>query len=143
MFVDGFAGPGRYSQGEEGSPIIALKAVIEQTRRSKPMLIFILSSLSSGGRITSLQKLVPSGQNFSAFERGVKFVVKPGNRFHGRLGSTRMVHLLLLATDVRAVGRRRARGRTLHPLRLGNRTDWPPIDGEPILKNYLGCGLCR
>jgi hypothetical protein len=60
VFVDGFAGPGRYSQGEEGSPIIALKAVIEQTRPSKPMLIFILSSLTSGGQITSLQKLVPS-----------------------------------------------------------------------------------
>jgi hypothetical protein len=60
VFVDGFAEPGRYSQGEEGSPIIALKAVIEQTRPSKPMLIFILSSLTSGGQITSLQKLVPS-----------------------------------------------------------------------------------
>ncbi len=32
VVVDGFAGPGRYSQGEEGSPIIAIKAVIEQPR---------------------------------------------------------------------------------------------------------------
>lgn len=32
VFVDGFAGPGRYSKGEEGSPIIALRAVIEQPR---------------------------------------------------------------------------------------------------------------
>jgi three-Cys-motif partner protein len=32
VFVDGFAGPGRYSKGEEGSPIIAIKAVIEQPR---------------------------------------------------------------------------------------------------------------
>lgn len=32
VIVDGFAGPGRYSQGEEGSPIIAIRAVIEQQR---------------------------------------------------------------------------------------------------------------
>lgn len=32
VVVDGFAGPGRYSRGEEGSPIIAIKAVIEQPR---------------------------------------------------------------------------------------------------------------
>lgn len=32
VIVDGFAGPGRYSKGEEGSPIIAIKAVIEQSR---------------------------------------------------------------------------------------------------------------
>ena len=29
VFVDGFAGPGEYEGGEEGSPIIALKALIE------------------------------------------------------------------------------------------------------------------
>lgn len=32
VIVDGFAGPGRYSKGEEGSPIIAIKAVIGQPR---------------------------------------------------------------------------------------------------------------
>lgn len=32
VFVDGFSGPGRYSKGEEGSPIIAIKAVTEQPR---------------------------------------------------------------------------------------------------------------
>jgi three-Cys-motif partner protein len=32
VFVDGFAGPGRYSKGEEGSPLIAIRAVIEQPR---------------------------------------------------------------------------------------------------------------
>ena len=28
-YIDGFSGPGRYSDGEEGSPIIAIKALIE------------------------------------------------------------------------------------------------------------------
>ena len=32
VFVDGFAGPGRYSKGEEGSPVIAVKAVTGQPR---------------------------------------------------------------------------------------------------------------
>jgi len=40
VFVDGFAGPGRYSKGEEGSPIIAIKAVIEQPRPIKANVDF-------------------------------------------------------------------------------------------------------
>jgi three-Cys-motif partner protein len=40
VFVDGFAGPGRYSKGEEGSPVIALKAVIDQPRPIKAKVDF-------------------------------------------------------------------------------------------------------
>jgi len=40
VFVDGFAGPGRYSKGEEGSPVIAIKAVIEQPRPIKAKVDF-------------------------------------------------------------------------------------------------------
>jgi three-Cys-motif partner protein len=29
IFLDGFAGPGRYAGGEEGSPLIALRALLE------------------------------------------------------------------------------------------------------------------
>jgi hypothetical protein len=28
IYIDGFAGPGRYNQGEDGSPIVALKAAL-------------------------------------------------------------------------------------------------------------------
>src|SRR5207245_7314093 len=31
LFIDGFAGPGQYEGGEEGSPIIALRSLIEHT----------------------------------------------------------------------------------------------------------------
>jgi hypothetical protein len=31
IYIDGFAGPGRYSGGQEGSPIFALKALRSQT----------------------------------------------------------------------------------------------------------------
>jgi three-Cys-motif partner protein len=40
VFVDGFAGPGRYSKGEEGSPVIAVKAVINQPRPIKAKVDF-------------------------------------------------------------------------------------------------------
>ncbi len=40
VFVDGFAGPGRYSKGEEGSPVIAIKAVTEQPRPIKAKVDF-------------------------------------------------------------------------------------------------------
>jgi three-Cys-motif partner protein len=33
VLVDGFAGPGRYSGGEDGSPLIMLKAFLEHTQR--------------------------------------------------------------------------------------------------------------
>ena len=35
LFIDAFAGPGEYSNGEEGSPIIALKALIEHSHKSR------------------------------------------------------------------------------------------------------------
>lgn len=35
VIIDGFAGPGRYSQGEEGSPVIVLKAFLEHSHKAK------------------------------------------------------------------------------------------------------------
>ena len=40
LYVDGFAGPGRYSGGEDGSPIIALKAALAHKDRLKSTLLF-------------------------------------------------------------------------------------------------------
>lgn len=44
VYIDGFAGPGRYSKGEDGSPILALKNALNLHSRSKgqtPRLIFL------------------------------------------------------------------------------------------------------
>ena len=41
VYIDGFAGPGRYSAGEDGSPIIALKAALEQRDRIRPKMTFV------------------------------------------------------------------------------------------------------
>ena len=48
VVVDGFAGPGRYSKGEEGSPIIAIKAVIEQPRPISAKVDFHFIELDKG-----------------------------------------------------------------------------------------------
>ena len=48
VFVDGFAGPGRYSKGEEGSPIIAIRAVIDQPRPIKAQVDFHFIELDRG-----------------------------------------------------------------------------------------------
>lgn len=41
LYIDGFAGPGIYSKGEEGSPIIALKAAILHTFPITSQIIFL------------------------------------------------------------------------------------------------------
>ena len=44
VYLDGFAGPGRYSNGEEGSPIIALQAARAQYAhlgQSEPVFVFV------------------------------------------------------------------------------------------------------
>lgn len=41
MYVDGFAGPGRYSEGEDGSPVIALQVALEQRAQIDAIIRFV------------------------------------------------------------------------------------------------------
>lgn len=43
LYIDGFSGPGRYSKGEDGSPIIAIKAALSHLSviRSKVLFYFV------------------------------------------------------------------------------------------------------
>ncbi len=41
MYVDGFAGPGRYSKGEPGSPLIALQAALVQQVAIRARILFL------------------------------------------------------------------------------------------------------
>ena len=41
VYIDGFAGPGRYSKGEDGSPIIALKAALDHQERINSKMTFL------------------------------------------------------------------------------------------------------
>ena len=45
VYIDGFAGPGRYLEGEDGSPIIALKAALEQQNRIRLRITFLFVEL--------------------------------------------------------------------------------------------------
>ena len=58
LFIDGFAGPGEYEGGEEGSPIIALRAVCEHPSRNrfsaKIGLIFIEKEADRAQHLQSL-----------------------------------------------------------------------------------------
>jgi three-Cys-motif partner protein len=39
LFIDGFAGPGEYSRGEDGSPVIVLKAARDHTHKFEAELV--------------------------------------------------------------------------------------------------------
>jgi three-Cys-motif partner protein len=41
LYIDGFAGPGRYAGGEDGSPIIAVKSALAHTERIKGKILFL------------------------------------------------------------------------------------------------------
>src|SRR3990167_9714999 len=41
LFIDAFAGPGEYAGGEDGSPVIALKALIEHQSTISAEIIFL------------------------------------------------------------------------------------------------------
>src|SRR6266511_1485372 len=45
VYIDGFAGPGRYADGDDGSPIIALKAALAQPRLQATELVFLFIEL--------------------------------------------------------------------------------------------------
>lgn len=59
LFIDGFAGPGEYSAGEPGSPVIALNALIEhsadQLMKGEIGFIFIEAD---GGRVDRLRRTI-------------------------------------------------------------------------------------
>jgi three-Cys-motif partner protein len=78
-FFDGFAGPGEYNGGEEGSPIIALRQVLDRPellRLGKPVRFVFIEA--HAGRIQHLRKLITS--KFPSPNASV-LVVPP---YHGR-----------------------------------------------------------
>lgn len=56
-YVDGFAGPGVYAGGEDGSPIIALKVALEHKDRIKSNLLFLFVE-KDPDRAAKLQEIV-------------------------------------------------------------------------------------
>lgn len=56
LYIDGFAGPGRYSGGESGSPVLALRAALDQ-RIDLPTLLFLFVERDAA-RADVLQEVV-------------------------------------------------------------------------------------
>jgi three-Cys-motif partner protein len=81
IYVDGFAGPGRYSKGEDGSPIIALRAALVHQQRIKTQVVFLFVE-KDPGRAAVLQQLVDD------LDRPANFRVKvaAGETFEAAFG---------------------------------------------------------
>ncbi len=58
LFIDGFAGPGEYEGGEEGSPLVAMRVLAEHSARSRIMaevvFVFIEKDPARAGRLEAL-----------------------------------------------------------------------------------------
>jgi three-Cys-motif partner protein len=76
IYIDGFAGPGRYSQGEDGSPIIALRAALDQSIPSSTRVFFLFVERDLE-RAAVLQEIVDSIQRPANF----RVKVAPGSTF--------------------------------------------------------------
>ena len=97
VYIDGFAGPGRYSKGEDGSPIIALNVALEQQARIKPKMTFLFVELRKD-RAEMLNKVLEDiqlPQRFSArvagdttFEKAVTSFLDSRTRNGSRLPPT-------------------------------------------------------
>ena len=57
VYIDGFAGPGRYSQGEPGSPIIAITAALEHQTRIAARVSFLFVE-KDGERASTLRTIL-------------------------------------------------------------------------------------
>jgi three-Cys-motif partner protein len=57
VYIDGFAGPGVYSRGEDGSPVIALKAALEHSSRMRGEITFLFIELDHQRKL-SLERVV-------------------------------------------------------------------------------------
>lgn len=85
VYIDGFAGPGRYSKGEDGSPILAIKAVLAQRVAITAELTFFFvekdadrsSVLESLVRELALPRNLTCTVLTSSFEEAYGSTIKP------------------------------------------------------------------
>jgi three-Cys-motif partner protein len=66
LYIDGFAGPGRYSQGEPGSPFLALRAALGQRKPLQADVQFLFVEKDSKRRevLKSIIEEIPTPANF-------------------------------------------------------------------------------
>lgn len=92
-YVDGFAGPGKYSRGEEGSPIIALKAAAARAKAENDVHFWFVESspgvaASLQGEIAGIRDSLPGNLRIhdvvqKDFESGFRDIVARLKSDHG------------------------------------------------------------
>jgi len=65
FYIDGFAGPGRYSGGEDGSPVVALKALGLRGNLAKTTFEFHLLPVLKGLAVGSVGHSAANRKNLS------------------------------------------------------------------------------
>jgi three-Cys-motif partner protein len=91
LYIDGFAGPGRYAGGEDGSPIIAVKSALDHAARIKANVFFLFveekrdragvlqECLDELARPINFRVKVAAGERFEdAFEVLKQFYIERG-----------------------------------------------------------------
>jgi three-Cys-motif partner protein len=104
LYIDGFAGPGRYAGGEDGSPMIPVKSTLEHAARIKGnvLFLFVEEKLDRAGVLQEcLDELampsnfhikVAAGTRFAeAFEELKQFYIERSRRLPQPLPSS--IHL--------------------------------------------------
>ena len=79
VFLDGFAGPGKYSKGEDGSPIIAINTILNHPRfisNSKSEMIFLFID-NDKSRSKILSKTL--SEKFTALPTNIHYDIKTTN----------------------------------------------------------------
>jgi len=85
LYIDGFAGPGRYSNGEDGSPIIALHAALNQKVEitAKVGFYFVEKDPARAAFLQSLIDETPVPQNFRVKVVGNTTFAEAFDELHG------------------------------------------------------------
>jgi len=73
-FVDGFAGPGEYADGEEGSPVVAMRVLAEHSATIRAEVVFVFIEQDPGralhlnGRVNGWRPRLPSSAQVHVLE---------------------------------------------------------------------------
>ncbi len=83
VYIDGFAGPGRYNGGEDGSPIIAIRTVVEHVMKlTKEFTFFFIEAREA--RKANLEQVLR--EEFPDLPKNVKVIVS-GEHFADKMAS--------------------------------------------------------
>lgn len=84
VYIDGFAGPGRYSKGEEGSPVLALRAAIEQREpiSAEVWFLFIEKDEDRAAMLEQVVAEIDKPDNFKVRIRGGETFEDAFDKFH-------------------------------------------------------------